>query len=177
MSCFLSPEDGSRQGRPHSHQKDTRGGRAPRGPLSKAPGGGRVDRSPISEWGPMQTFVGTCTPCPPCRGVGNGGARRTLLAFKGVQVQVPPAPSPAAQGAGPGMPGVGGHTDAQLASLQALGDVAGAGESGQGASHRKCEPRHPTQALPLAADSVASIAPTRASVCSPCGWCLTCAFV
>lgn len=56
-----------------------------------------------------------------------------LLAFKGVQVQVPvpPASSPTAQGAGPGMPGVGGHTDAQLATLQALG-VTWPGRASQG---------------------------------------------
>lgn len=81
-----------------------------------------------------------------------------------------------AQGAGPGMPGVGGHTDTQLAALQALGDVAGAGESGQGASLRKREPWHPTQALPLAADS-AHPSPHMSQCLQPCGWCLTCAFV
>lgn len=157
MSCFLSPEDRSRPGWPHSHQKDTWGW-APHGPFSR-PRGGRVDRSPISEWGPMHTFVGTCTPCPPCRGVGNWGACRKLLAFKGVQVHVPPAPSPTAQGAGPGTPGVGGPScrrwETQLGQLS----------QGRGFP-REGEPWHPTQALPLAADSVASITPTRASVCA-----------
>lgn len=33
VSCFLSPEDGSRQGRPHSHQKDTRGAGLPVAPF------------------------------------------------------------------------------------------------------------------------------------------------
>lgn len=61
------------------------------------------DGSPVSEGGTMHTFVGTSAPCPPAAEVcGNWGACRKLLAFKGVQVHVPPAPSPTAQGAGPG---------------------------------------------------------------------------
>lgn len=64
------------------------------GPRVRALGGGRVAGGPVSEQGTMHTFVGTLTLSPH----GTWGACRKLLAFKGVQVCVPPAPRPTAQG-------------------------------------------------------------------------------